>query len=51
MELGESHVWSWAASVCRRRSCFVRFWYAFKALLIIIWNLEELEDEAAIGWV
>ena len=51
---GESQVWSWAASGCRRRSFFVRLWYAFRALLNISWKLElelelELEDEAAVG--
>ena len=49
MELGEPHIWSWAASGCRRRSFLVRVWYAFKALLKIIWKLEVLEDEAAVG--
>jgi hypothetical protein len=49
MDLGESHVWSWAASGCRRISFLVCVWYTFKALLKIIWKLEELEDVGAVG--
>ena len=49
MELGESHIWSWVASGCRRRSFFVHVWYAFKALLKSIWKLEVLADDAAVG--
>jgi len=45
MALGESQAWNCAASGCARRSFLVRFSYAFKALLIISWKLEE-EDEA-----
>ena len=41
MLLGESHSWSCAASGCLKRSFFVRFRYAFKALSKINWKLEE----------
>ena len=47
MALGESQVWSRAASGCARRSFFVRFLYMSKALLNISWKLED-EDEAAV---
>jgi hypothetical protein len=46
MLLGELQCWSWAASGCVRRSFFVRFSYAFKALSKISWKLE---DEAGVG--
>jgi hypothetical protein len=52
MAPGESQAWSWTASGCARRSFFVRFWYLFKASLIISWKFEdedEDEDEAAVG--
>ena len=52
MAPGESQDWSWAASGCSRRSCFVRFLYSFKPLLIINWKLEDEDDgEEAIGRV
>ncbi len=41
MLLGDLQSWSWAASGCVRRSFFVRFLYAFKALSNICWKLEE----------
>jgi hypothetical protein len=50
MAVGDSQVWSWAASGCARRSFFVRFLYVSKALLIINWKLEvEVEVEADAG--
>jgi hypothetical protein len=50
MELGESQDWSRAASGCSRRSCFVRFLYSFKALLINSWKLgDEDDEEEAVG--
>jgi hypothetical protein len=44
--LGELHFWSSAASGWARRSFFVRFSYAFRALLKMSWKLE---DEVAVG--
>jgi hypothetical protein len=46
MALGESQIWSWVASGWASRSFFVRFSYAFKALLKISWKLD---DEAAVS--
>ena len=40
MALGESHAWSWAASGWASRSLFVRFLYAFSALLKVSWKLD-----------
>jgi hypothetical protein len=50
MALGESQDSSCAASGCARRSFFVRFLYWFKALLMICWKLDDLDDddEAAV---
>jgi len=44
MAVGESQAWSWAASGCARRSFFVRFSYALRALLKISWKLEDELD-------
>ena len=41
MALGESQVWSRAASGWASRSFFVRLSYVFKALLTISWKLED----------
>ena len=41
----ESQAWSWAASGWASRSFLVRFSYAFNALLMISWKLDD--DEAA----
>ena len=45
MAAGESQTWSSEASGWVSRSCFVHFSYAFSALLMICWKLE---DEAAV---
>ena len=44
MAAGDSQAWSWEKSGCVSGSSFVRFWYAFSALLNII---SKLDDEAA----
>jgi len=41
MALVESHVCNWEASGCAIRSCFVCFWYDFKAALKTAWKREE----------
>jgi hypothetical protein len=46
MALGELQDWSWVASGWASRSFFVRFLYVFRALLRIIWKLD---DEAVEG--
>ena len=52
MVLGELQYWSSVTRGCARRSFFVRFLYASKALLMINWKLEVcLLDEEGIGWV
>jgi hypothetical protein len=43
MAPGELQVWSCSARGWERRLFFVRFSYAFKALLIIKWKLEDDE--------
>ena len=45
MALRVSQAWSWAASGWESRSFLVRFSYAFNALLMISWKLDD--DEAA----
>ena len=44
MAAGDSQVWSWAASGWESRSCLVRFSYAFSALLMISWKLDDDVD-------
>ena len=46
MALGESQAWSGEKSGCVSRYLFVRFVYAFSALLNISWKLD---DEVAVG--
>jgi hypothetical protein len=46
MALGELQVWSSAVSGWARKSSFVRFSYAFRALLKINWKLD---DEVAVS--
>ena len=45
MATGESQSWSSEASGWVSRSCFVHFSYAFSAILMVDWKLE---DEAAV---
>jgi hypothetical protein len=45
MSAGELQAWIWAASGWASRSFLVRFSYAFRALLIMSWNLDD--DEPA----
>jgi hypothetical protein len=49
MALGVLQYWSLTARGCASRSFFVRLLYASKALLMINWKLDELEEEEAIG--
>ena len=46
--MGELHFWSSAASGWASRSFFVRFSYAFRALLKISWKLDDDPEGAAV---
>jgi hypothetical protein len=46
MSPGELQAWSCEASGWASKSCFVRFSYAFSALLIISWKLDDEEPDA-----
>ena len=47
--MGESQIWSSAARGWASRSFFVRFSYAFKALLKMSWKLDDEAEVMPVG--